>query len=451
MSNKFSIIVILCFVRLIAFSQIFSTKIIVDYKTKQPLEYVNVYSEDKTNSQLSNKKGEFIIYSESTIKTYVFNKTGYTTKYISKSNVLKLDTVFLVEQPVQLNEVEITVKKLEEVVKDKRFYVDDYLVLPNFDFLILTYKINFKGFEVAYYKKDKGVTCSRKFTGEVNEHLFKDCFYNYHLVTNIGSRQFYFTSDSSFDFLPVVRKTLFDSTLSKVVLRIDSQFIYKSERPEITYKGTYFNTSYHSPFLTYVSLYHQKKVDLYTAVYSKEMREMINSEARDSKMREKHSEVIGTKLSRDGTSSTTIRSEVGSSRQSNEASTSFFIETAAGPIYAPMFKKNDTLVVLDFQEDKIVFLTKEGTILKMIPIVGMTKYHHFEAYFDEVKQRFYVTQTQNDVHVIKRLNVYTGIFDRTIPLERPFPKNIQIIDNRMYFQVKEHSWDDTSYIYLQNL
>ena len=235
MSNKYLIIVILCFIRLVVFPQTFLTKIVVDSKTKKPLEFVNIYSEDKTNSQLSNKKGEFVIYKESDIKTYVFNKTGYTTKYIAKSTILTIDTIFLVEQPVQLNEVEITVKKLEEVVKDKRFYVDDYLVLPNFDFLILTYKINIKGFEVSYYKKDKGITCTRKFRNEINQHLFKDCFDNFHLVTNVCSRQFYFPSDSTFDFLPSVRKTYFDSTLSKVVLRVDSQFIYKNEMWYVDY------------------------------------------------------------------------------------------------------------------------------------------------------------------------------------------------------------------------
>lgn len=425
---------------MIGLSQNFSTKIIVDSKTKQPLEFVNIYSEDKLTSQLSNKKGEFIIYSESNIKAFIFNKTGYTTKYISKTNVLKLDTVFLVEQPIQLNEVEIAVKKLEEVIKDKRFYVNDYLVLPNYDFLILTYKINFKGFEVAYYKKDKGVTCSKKYKDEVNEHLFKDCFDNYHLVTNVGSRQFYFPSDTSFDFLPIVRKTLFDSTLSKVVLRLDSQFIYKNENPPSTHKGTYFNTTFNSPYLTYISLFRKKRTELFTVVYNKEMRDIIQSELVDSRKNQQVMEE--SKLNANSYSP---------SAQSREASNSFFIETAIGPIYAPIYNKNDTLIILNFQEDKIVFLDKSGILLKMIDIENFPRYHHFQAYYDVGTQNFYVTVQDNNTHYIKRLNIYTGKFNRTVPLERPFPKNIQIINNRMYFQVKEHSWDDTSYIYLQNL
>lgn len=440
MSNKYLIIVILCFIRLVVFPQTFLTKIVVDSKTKKPLEFVNIYSEDKTNSQLSNKKGEFVIYKESDIKTYVFNKTGYTTKYIAKSTILTIDTVFLVEQPVQLNEVEITVKKLEEVVKDKRFYVDDYLVLPNFDFLILTYKINIKGFEVSYYKKDKGITCTRKFRNEINQHLFKDCFDNFHLVTNVCSRQFYFPSDSTFDFLPSVRKTYFDSTLSKVVLRVDSQFIYKNENPPSTHKGTYFNTTFHSPYLTYLSLFRKQRTELYTAVYNKEMREMIQSELEDSRRNQQAIE--------EGKINSNSYSQ---SAQSREASNSFFIETAIGPIYAPIYKKNDTLIILNFQEDKIVFLDRSGVLLKMINIEKFPRYHQFQAYYDEKAQKFYVTVQDNNMHYIKRLNIYTGKFDRTEQLERPFPKNIQIINNRMYFLVKEHEWDDTSYIYLQNL
>ena len=450
MKIKTIIIGLLFFISISSIAQNVITKVVADAKTKFPLDFVNIYSENKKVNLLSTLKGKFTINSDLNIKAYIFNKTGYVTKKLTYDELLKLDTVFLYENPVELQEVDITAKKLEEVVKDKRFYVDDYLVLPNYDFLIITYKVNIKGFEISYYKKDHGITCTKKIKTEYNQHLFKDCFSNYHLVTNACSRQIYFPTDSSFEFLNPVRKTYFDSTLSKIVLRIDSQFIYKSERPDITYKGTYFNTNYHSPFLTYVSLYHQKKTDLFTAVYSKEMREMIQSEARDSKMKEKHVEVIGTKRLGDGSYSTASR-EVGSSRQSIESSTSFFIETAAGPIYAPIYKKQDTIIVLNFQEDEIVFLSRYGTVLKTIPMIGLSKYHHFEAYYDEIKQLFYVTQTQNDTHVIKRLNVYTGKFDRTIQLERPFPKNIQIVNNKMYYQVKEHEWDDTSYIYLQNL
>lgn len=62
-----------------------------------------------------------------------------------------------------------------------------------------------------------------------------------------------------------------------------------------------------------------------------------------------------------------------------------------------------------------------------------------------------ITVVESNMHNIKRLNIYTGKFERTEHLERPFPKNVEIVNNKMYFQVKEHEWDDTSYIYLQNL
>lgn len=426
--------------RISSIAQTISTKVVADSKTKLPIEFVNIYSDNKKVNVLSTLKGKFTISSDLNVKSYIFNKTGYLIKSIIYEDLVKLDTVFLFEKPVQLNEIDITVKKLEEVVKDKRFYVDDYLVLPNYDFLILTYKINIKGFEVSYYKKDKGITCTKKFKNEYNQHLFKDCFDNYHLVTNACSRQFYFTNDTSFDFLPPFRKSYFDSTLSKVILRLDSQFIYKTENPPSTHKGTYFNTTFHSPYLTYISLFRKKISELYTVVYNKEMREMIQSELGDSRRNQQ--------ILEDGKMNANSYSQ---SSQSREASNSFFIETAIGPIYAPIYNKNDTLIILNFQEDRIVFLDKSGVLLKMINIENFPRYHQFQAYYDEKAQKFYVTVQDNNSHYIKRLNVYTGKFDRTEQLERPFPKNIQIINNRMYFQVKEHEWDDTSYIYLQNL
>ena len=434
--HKYAIVIILLFFRFISVSQTISTKFIVDSKTKLPIEFVNIYPESKKINLLSDRFGSFKINADLDTKIYIVNKTGYYIKSFSKADLLKLDTVFLVEKPFDLSEITIISKKLEECVKDKRFYVQDYLVLPNYDFLIITYKINIEGFEVSYYKKDHGVTCTKKFKTEYNQHLFKDCFSNYHLVTNACSRQFYFISDTSFDFLPAYRKTYFDSTLSRIVLRIDSQVIYRFERPSLTYKGTYFKTDFHSPFMTYVSVYNNKKTDLYTAVYSKEMRDMIQSEISDSQRNNEYTTTVGSRAN---------------SVQSTEASNSFFIETIVGPIYSPIFLRNDTLIILNFQEDNIVFLSRNGIILKTVKMDGISKYHQIQAYYDEIANRFYVTQTENDRHMIKRLNVYTGKFERTIGLERPFPKNIQIVNNRMYFQVKEHEWDDTSYIYLQNL
>ena len=128
----------------------------------------------------------------------------------------------------------------------------------------------------------------------------------------------------------------------------------------------------------------------------------------------------------------------------------FFLD-CIGPIYAPIFNKNDTLIILNFQEDVIAFVDKNGLLLKSIKMEDFSKYHHFQAYYDEITQKFYIVVVESNMHNIKRLNIYTGKFDRTEHLERPFPKNIQIVNNKMYFQVKEHDWDDTSYIYLQNL
>ena len=174
MKIESSILGLLFICNLSSISQTSLNKVVVDSKTKLPIEFVNIYSENKEVNLLSSIHGKFTINYDLNIKTYIFNKTGYIVNSISLNDLRKLDTVFLIEKPIELSEIDITVKKTEEVVKDKRFYVDDYLVLPNLDFLIITYKINVKGFEVCYYKKNHGITCSKKIKTEYNQHLFKD-------------------------------------------------------------------------------------------------------------------------------------------------------------------------------------------------------------------------------------------------------------------------------------
>ncbi len=120
------------------------------------------------------------------------------------------------------------------------------------------------------------------------------------MVTNALSRQVYFPTDSTFDFFPPHKRIDFENSLSRIVLRIDSQFIYKTDSPPKTHKGTFFDTDFYSPFLTYISICHKKHKDFYSIFYNKEMKEMVESELRDSRINMQHTEVIETKTNSDG-------------------------------------------------------------------------------------------------------------------------------------------------------
>ena len=436
MSRQLLILLSICFH--ICISQNKSAKIIVDSKTKSPIDYVFVSSNDNKINLMSNTEGKLILLSDTKIKYFSFYKIGYNTQIVLMQDLIKTDTVFLVQKEIKLSEVTISANPLEAIVKDKRFYVDDYLVLPNNDFLIITTRIsnNSKYFDVAYYKREKGITCSKKINNETNPFLFTDCFKNLHLVTDNYSRQLFFTSDSSFDFLPKYSKVKFDSTLKLCALKLDTQLLFKSFRPPQTIPGVYFNFTANSPFLTYIKVYKKNRRIFYSIVYNKEIREMLKSEISDSQALRASMDAADARRPSD---------------QSYESAIDLFYKKVAKPIYAPVFLKNDTVVVFNFQEELIVFLTKTGNLLKEVKLNDkeISTYRDFEIIYDEFKQNFYFKTRGFDKTFLSMLNIYTGSLSRTIHLEKAFAKNIQIQNGKIYYLVKEKEWDDTCYLYEQ--
>ncbi len=406
------------------FSQRSLTKIIVDAKTKLPIDYVYISSTDKKINLLSTKDGGFILIDDGKAVAFSFYKIGYLKKTISIAELLKRDTVFLTEDILSLNEITVTAKIIDTIVKNKRFYVDDYLVLPNNDFLLITTRINKKGFEVVYYKKDIGITCTKKFKNEGGEHLFFDCFKNIHLVTNGFSRQVFFDSDSTFDFLSKYTKARFDSTIALCVLKVDSQVIIKYSPPPTLVQGKFLQNPF---FLTYIKLSKNSRLPFYTAMYTKNIREMIKYEIFDEQF---------MKLS----------------PAAMENFHQLFYSKIAGPIYAPVFLKNDTVVVFNFQENAIVFLNKNGVLLQQVSLnnAQYSSLHDFEVICDKQKQVFYIKTKGYDNASLQRINIYSGEISKGIKLEKIFAKNIQVQNGHIYYLVKEKEWDDTQYLYQQN-
>lgn len=408
------------------FSQTAKTWVIIDSKTRLPVDYVYANSEDKSITAVSDEEGKISLLTNFRIKFYTFYKMGYAEQVVLRADLLKKDTILLSEKPYELNEVAITAKIAGKIIEDKHYYVDDYIVLPNADFLIITSMINIKGFSVSYYKRDRGITCTKKFKDEYNERLFKDCFKNYQLVTMAYSRQFTFPTDSTFEFLPSYSRAKFDATIGGITLRIDSHFISKTHEAPESYHLRYYRLAGYSPFLTYKCRYKKQVTDFYTAVYSKEMRDMIQSEldeyANDAKLGNPHPH-----------------------------DNLFFFGRIVKPLYVPVFLKNDTVILFNFQEENIVYLNKFGYVLGSVKIEKFPQYHDFEVFYDEVKQKFYIQITDNDKHFLREINVYDGKLGRTIHLGYPFPKRIQIFNNKLYYLLREHQWDDTGYLYMQSL
>lgn len=404
------------------------SKLVADSRTKNGIDFVFVQSDNAAIKLVTNKEGRFILVDQPEHKTFVFYKMGYLKKTISAEVLLAMDTIFLEQKQVDLEEVVVRNNKIDTVIKDKRYYVDDYCVLPDNNFLILTSKANTPGFDISFYDKVKGIRFTKHFKDEKDAYLVTDCFKNIHLVTNNCSRQIFFDSESSFEFLSKYSRRIFDSTLAACVLKTDTQVIMKRQIAPSKVNLSYVDAVQNSPFINYFRVSRHARAPFCSIHYNKRMQEMIDNELKDSQMM------------------------YADDPDRMEAQIVFFYQNIASPIYGPMFLKNDTIVFFDFQENRITFFDQAGTELKK---VGLDKEEfetkrNFEILYDEAVQKFYMKIRTGDRFSIKQIDIYSGKIIKTIKLEKIFARNVQIARDRIYYMVREKEWDDTQYLYYQN-
>src|SRR6218665_4059494 len=144
-------------------------KIIVDAQSRQPLDYVSIQSNDNAMQLMSNREGKFIVVPNAGTFSFTFYRMGYEKQVVFIKQLLTTDTIFMRERAQALQEVTVSAEKLQPIVKDKRFYVEDYCILPNNDFLILPSRTIANAFEVCYYSWDKGIRLTTKLKGEAGD------------------------------------------------------------------------------------------------------------------------------------------------------------------------------------------------------------------------------------------------------------------------------------------
>ncbi|WP_271765559.1 carboxypeptidase-like regulatory domain-containing protein [Aquimarina algiphila] len=95
--------------------------VVVDQKTKKPIQTVNVYLEKVKEGTITNEKGAFYLKLDSKVKkkdTLYFSHLGYKTKKLLFLEFKKKDTIYLVNDPEKLNEVTlISDKKLKPKIQ----------------------------------------------------------------------------------------------------------------------------------------------------------------------------------------------------------------------------------------------------------------------------------------------------------------------------------------------
>ncbi|MBK9284207.1 MAG: hypothetical protein IPM51_07775 [Sphingobacteriaceae bacterium] len=404
---------------------------VVDSLTRESIEYAVITSNDNRLKVVSTKNGEAILIPDKNTSYFKVYKMGYSSKIIQVNTFNQIDTLLLSKKYLSLNEVSITIKRFDTIVRNKKFYVNDYRLLPNGNFILLTSKINTKGFEVVLYSKKTGILQRNNFSEEKEEELFQDCFSNFHLITNSYSRQLFFNTDTSFEFLPAYNRSKFDSTLAKCKLKLKDGIIAETDnKPKVIIRQN-FNSTVNQPYHCYYKVSNNNASVFYLSQYNKELMEMYLNQEKDAAI---------------------LRAN-GKSTEAIESDHDLFYRSVAKKIYNPVFSRNDTVVIFDFQENEIVLLNASGTILQKnkIDANAYSSFRNFEVLYDETLHYFYIYSKEFDKRTINRINILTGKASKKIKIEKTFAFKLFVNNNSIYYLVKEKEWDDTYYLYEQKI
>jgi hypothetical protein len=402
------------------------SRVVADSRTRLPIDFVFIHSANKQINILTDKDGKFIFIKDSLIKKMVFYKLGFEEKTLTVKNILDSDTIFLVRKLQTLEEVTVSAEKLVAVVKNKSFYVDDYIALSDHSFLLLTSRINGDGFNVVYQNSSGKIMHSIRIRGEAGGRLVKDCFGNFHVLTENFSRQIFFDSDSSFQFLSRYHRSRFDSTLALCAVKLDTTVVMRSPAVTTIVHTAVWDWTRNTEAISYYFVSKKRRQLFYTADYNQRNKEMIDNELRDWE-------------DMPVTSIYAMSAQIG-----------LFFRSIAGPLYVPVFAKKDTIMLFDFQRNAIVFMNTWGKTMKEVGMDSTLSHHMgtFEVLADEVRGEYYLVESDNQT--ILQINIHQGTANRTVHLEKAFAKRIQIVNRKLFYLIKEKGWDDTSYLYQQN-
>lgn len=405
--------------------------VVLDKNNKSAIQNVVVTIRPANSYLITNSEGrvEFSLSNGSSV--IEFYKLGYSKFTSAASSLKQNDTIYLAQKIIVLNEIVVSDNVKKTAVKDKRFFISDFIVLPNNTYLLSTYANNKKGFDLVYYKNDDRALQKFTFKNEEFYGLFTDCVGGYQVVTEKRCYQVVVNSDSTFYVMPSIRRGQFDSLIKPCALRTRGGFVFAVPGPTFMIPGEKFETKVPSQCLNYHYIENKNPKLLCSYGFNDENKQMMSS---DGNMR-------------------AMGRLVGESPEAIESKSSLFFEQGMRGIYAPIFQNGDTMVVFDFQQKKIDFMLKDGKPFRQVRSEEkwFTELYKFAVIKDEATGKFYFSQRDNSICTVTEINIYTFKPGKKTVLEHVFAKEITIYGGRVYFIQKENNWDDTSYIYYQYL
>lgn len=106
-------------------------------------------------------------------------------------------------------------------------------------------------------------------------------------------------------------------------------------------------------------------------------------------------------------------------------------------LYAPLFRRNDSIFVFDYYKDGLFCYNKQGELVDSTAI-----YHHYNPkqtgwqkmlVQDPVTKNVFAVMEKSGKFTIRLMNLQTGTLEDEFPLEHRYVENVQVYNNRVMY------------------
>jgi hypothetical protein len=367
--------------------------IITDKNSGKPVADIHISVFGKKTGAVSDKNGKFNIAIDKAPVTLLFTHINYHDfqKTIKENKDVTLN-IILGKRTYVSDTVIITKNRIHDMIEKKPLYVWDYDFYGD-SILLLACRYRKVNEPLLVLMNNFGDTIT---TYEVSkpERLFRDCLDNIHLVTKKFAYQIFYDAISLQLHSPMETAD-FDSLFPRCIESINNNLYLKD-------------------------YYLRNQVLLYFSVNTKD--------GKQKKIR-----VIGDE---DGLERLAFNNRFWAMGPSpNESDLRFEEMCFFDPIFAPLVKMGDSLIIFNYVDDKLEFLTQDGEIINEIPIsFHKNKFWKEEIYVDEPSRKVYSLFKQNGITGVREINLKNGELGKEIKIpDFVHIENIKIRDNVLYF------------------
>lgn len=124
-------------------------------------------------------------------------------------------------------------------------------------------------------------------------------------------------------------------------------------------------------------------------------------------------------------------------------------------LYAPFYKKNDTLYIFDYYKDKMHLFNTEGKLIEEIAI-----FHHYDAKKtgwkkqlnqDPISKDVFALFEKNGTAFLGKINLKNGKINQKVQLRFKYVENVQVYNGFVYYIYRPFESAQKKYLYKEKL